>query len=197
MHAERSQSCPLKRLGLRDTNVKGVYRTPLEVFTGHRPARPLLRAMPIAKYPVAVAHDEWDMRRIMGIAPLQHTADSMHRKVLELTSASRKRRIVAHNEKTGIVRPSFGVGDFVLVRQTRPGGHKLQLEWRGPRRVTKTLSKWTCEVENLLHGTREVVHARRMLPYRTGLQGARPRRSSSRHLQAWTVTIRSRVLSQG
>ena len=63
------------------------------------------------------------------------------------------------------------VGDYILVRQTHPGGHKLKFQWRGPRRVTKCTSKWTYEVENLLHGKREIVHARRILPYRSSLGG--------------------------
>ena len=75
---------PLTRLGLRDPNAKGVYRTPLEVLTGHRPVRPLLRAMPISDYPSAIACDELHARQLIGIATLQHAAESMHREVLEL-----------------------------------------------------------------------------------------------------------------
>jgi len=41
---------PSRTFGLRDKNVPGVYRTPLEVFTGHKPVRPLIRALPIQKY---------------------------------------------------------------------------------------------------------------------------------------------------
>jgi len=41
---------PLKRLGLRDVTKPGVYRSPLEVFTGHKPVRPLMRALPFAEF---------------------------------------------------------------------------------------------------------------------------------------------------
>ena len=76
----------------------------------------------------------------------------------------------SHKQRTGIVQPSFVVGDYVLVSQMHPRGHKLQFQWRGPLRVTKSTSKWTYEVTNLLHGKREIVHARRMLPYRSSLR---------------------------
>lgn len=40
---------PLRRSGARK-NEPGIYRTPLEVFTGHRPMRSLIRALPIHEY---------------------------------------------------------------------------------------------------------------------------------------------------
>ena len=40
-------NAPLKRLGLREKNKPGVYRTPQEVFTGNVPVRPLMRALPL------------------------------------------------------------------------------------------------------------------------------------------------------
>ena len=48
----------LRRLGLRDSSTRGVYRTPLEVFTSHRPTRPLLTALPIGKYIEVPSLDE-------------------------------------------------------------------------------------------------------------------------------------------
>lgn len=161
----------LTRLRLRNSNTKGVYRTPLGVFTGHRSIGSLLRAMPISEYPTTVVRNELIIRNIIGIELIQHAADSMHHKLQKLTSVSCKHRTIAHKEMTRIVRPSFVVGDYVLVRQTRPGGRKLQFEGRGPRPVTTTMTKWTFEVENLLHGKPEVVHARRMLLYRQSLHG--------------------------
>ena len=82
---ERMQSvlnhAPLTKLGLRDLNAKGVYRILLEVFTGHRPVRPLLRAMPISDYPSAIACDELLDRQLIGFATLQRAAESAHREV--------------------------------------------------------------------------------------------------------------------
>ena len=41
---------PLRRLGLRNKEIPGVYRCALEVFTGHLPDRPLMRALPMTTY---------------------------------------------------------------------------------------------------------------------------------------------------
>lgn len=49
---------PSQRLGLRDRKVPGVYRTPLEVFTRHKPVRPLMRAIETRHYCTASAEDE-------------------------------------------------------------------------------------------------------------------------------------------
>ena len=40
---------PLKLLGLQDSETPRVFRTPLEVFTGNIPVRPLMRAFPLQK----------------------------------------------------------------------------------------------------------------------------------------------------
>lgn len=44
---------PLRRLGLRNKDERGLYRTPLEVYTGHLSVRPLMRALPIHSYRTA------------------------------------------------------------------------------------------------------------------------------------------------
>lgn len=64
-------SAPLKRLGLRDNSSASVYRSPMEVFTGQRPMRPLLRALPMQEYQTVATMDEIEARRISGIDKLQ------------------------------------------------------------------------------------------------------------------------------
>lgn len=49
---------PLKRLGLRDKNLPQVFRTPLELFTGHKPTRLLMRALPAKMHENAKSTDE-------------------------------------------------------------------------------------------------------------------------------------------
>lgn len=49
---------PLPKLGLRDKTKPGIFRTPLEVFTGHTPRQPLLRALPIEKHEEVESLDE-------------------------------------------------------------------------------------------------------------------------------------------
>jgi len=60
----------LKRLGQRGAE-KGVYRTPLEVLTSFRLSRPLMRALPIEKYPEAHSEDELQLQQLMRIEETQ------------------------------------------------------------------------------------------------------------------------------
>lgn len=61
---------------------------------------------------------------------------------------------------------NFRKGDFVLVRNVQPGGHKLRFSWREPKRITRVRSDWVYEVQNLFTRKLEVVHARRLNLYR-------------------------------
>lgn len=160
---------PLKRLGTRRP---GVHRTPIEVFTAITPARPLLCALPMAKYPEAKTDTELRMRQITEIDKLQTSLDEMHKDVGERLDAARAREIIKHNAKTNVLPANFTVGDFVLVRRAQKNkGHKLQFLWRGPRRITKAISKWVFEVEDLVDHKREAVHARRLTWYRADRDG--------------------------
>ena len=162
---------PWKRLGSRENSPRGIYRTPLEVFTSCRPRRPLLKALPIGDYSNTMSLDEARARQLCGIEELQGAMELMHKDVKGLISSSRKSAIERHNSKTNVREFSFHVGDFVLVRTQEKRLHKLQFIWRGPRRITKALSDWTYEVENLDTGKKNTVHARRMILYRAALDG--------------------------
>ena len=52
---------PLRSLRPRREEEPREFRTPLEVFTGHKPRRPLLRALPVEKYPKCLAMDEIEL----------------------------------------------------------------------------------------------------------------------------------------
>ena len=57
------------------------------------------------------------------------------------------------------------------MRRAQPGGYKLRFVWTGPRRITNVRSDWVFEVENILSGKKEVVHARRLILYRADMDG--------------------------
>lgn len=80
---------PLRRLGLRDKETPGVYRTPLEVFTGHRPVRLLMRSLPLSKYRFAKTEGEELARRLINIASMQEAFSRMHREAKTISSALR------------------------------------------------------------------------------------------------------------
>ena len=163
---------PLKRLGLRDKSRSGVYRTPLEVFTGHRPLRPLMRAMPIETYRHAYSTDEVHLQNIMNIDHLQQSLELMHGEIAKNAFSSRQRQRQAHNRKTNVQPVNFHEGDFVLVRRPTAKGHKLQFKWVGPRRVVRTVSDLVFEVEDIITRKKEIVHARRLLLYRCDMDGS-------------------------
>ena len=163
---------PLKTLGLRDPQIKKVYRTPLEVFMGHKPIRPLMRAVPISKYETATTTDELHITSLLNIESIQNALQEVHREVAERRANSRARRTSRHDKLTNVVASGFREGDWVLVRKLTPGGHKLRFLWRGPRRIVAVRSDWVYEVENIIDGKREIVHARRMHLYRADMDGA-------------------------
>jgi len=162
---------PLKRLGLRDCNISGVYRTPLEVFTGLIPKRPLLRALPMTKHEQVFNTTELEARRIITIDELQNALEHMHKDVNEKVTSSRQRQIRRHNKHTNVTPSSFTQGDFVLVRRAKPGRHKLGFQWKGPKRIVDVKSQWVYEIEDLLTLKREVVHSKRLLLYRADMDG--------------------------
>lgn len=148
-----------------------MFRSPLEVFTGQKPVRPLLRALPVADYLMAKTADEIQARKLTGIDCLQDALHEMHRDVRGLISKSRQRQIQAHNSRTNVSTANFDVGDFVLVRRSVMGGHKLSFIWAGPRRVVECKSGFVYVVQDLISSKRETVHVRRLLRYRSDMDG--------------------------
>ena len=101
----------------------------------------------------------------------------------ERVSKARKKQIEHHNKSTNIVSHRFSVGDFVLVRITHGREHKLSFRWKGPRRITRAIGDTVYEVENLLSGQLETVHASRMILYRDDLNGKELSESLKKQLQ--------------
>lgn len=163
---------PLKRLGLRDSSTRGIYRTPLEVFTSHRPTRPLLTALPISKYREVPSLEKARSKQLFGIKQTQDALEAMHGQREGLVSKSRDRAVAKENARTNIQAANFERGYFVLLQRARPKGHKLQFVRCGTRRITAVKSAWVHEVENLLNKKRETGHARRLILYGSGLEDA-------------------------
>ena len=61
---------------------------------------------------------------------------------------------------------NFEVGEYLLVaRNLHRKGEKLLGSWTGPVRVTKAINKWIYEVEDLIRGNKQEVHAQRLKHY--------------------------------
>ena len=93
---------PLKRLESQKNSPRGIYRTPLEVFTSCKPRRPLLKALPIGDYSNTMSLDAARARQLCGIEELQEAMELMHKDVKGLISSSRKTAIERHNSKTNV-----------------------------------------------------------------------------------------------
>jgi hypothetical protein len=86
-----------------------------------------------------------------------------HAQVEEKTTRDRKAAIQKHNDKTHVRSPKFQVRDFVLVAEHRKSGtSKLQVEWKGPRRVASVESDYVFVVGIFLTKELKAAHATRM-----------------------------------
>lgn len=59
----------------------------------------------------------------------------------------------------------------MLVRRAQKSGHKLTFRWRGPRRIARVIHPVVYEVEDLVDGNVEQVHASRLLLYKESAVG--------------------------
>jgi hypothetical protein len=87
--------------------------------------------------------------------------------VAEKATCDRKAAIQKHNDKTHVRSPNFQVGAYVLVVEQRMSGvSKLQVKWKGPRRVASVESDYVFVVENLLPKELKAMHATRLRFYK-------------------------------
>jgi hypothetical protein len=86
--------------------------------------------------------------------------------VAEKATRDRKAAIQKHNNKTHVWSPNFQVGDYMLVAEHRKGGtFKLQVKWKGPRRVTSMEPDHVFVDESLLTKELNAAHATRLRFY--------------------------------
>ena len=108
-------------------------------------------------------------RQVINIEALEKVLDEMHKDVSHRVMANRRKQIVQHNKRTNIIKPSFDLGDFVLVRRGHNKGHKLAFRWLGPRRITRFIIDLVYEVTGLVDENDECVHATIMILYRASM----------------------------
>lgn len=160
-------ACP--RLG---RNPDGTTRTPLQVMTGIRPNRGLVRILHSQiEHSSPCTMDQSEAERIISITQLQQTLYEMHKEVNHKVNLRRRQVIERHNKATNIVQPNFSPGDYVLVRVANNSGHKLSFKWRGPRKVLAAVNPLVFLVESLGSGKKEKIHCARMRKYSGLLDG--------------------------
>jgi len=162
-------AAPIVRLG---HNPDGELRTPLEAMTGRKPTHALHRIVPDEKRPdISTDIQQARLEQVTNIDSTIESLEALHKDVERRAAARREQSINAHNRATNIVSIKFAVGDFVLVRVPKTGGHKCAFKWQGPRRVTEVVSDYIYVVSPLEACRDETVHAARLMPYRSRFEG--------------------------
>jgi hypothetical protein len=87
----------------------------------------------------------------------------IHAQVADKAKRDRKATIQKHNEKTHVRSPNLQVADHVLVAENRKSGtFKLQVKWKGPRRVASVESDKVFVADNLLTKELKAAQATRL-----------------------------------
>jgi hypothetical protein len=103
----------------------------------------------------------------MEVEKLSKAMTEIHAQVAEKATRDRKAAIQKHNDKTHVRSPNFQVRDYVLIAEHRKSGVvKLQVKWKGPRRVASVESDYVFVVENLLTKELKAAHATRLRFYK-------------------------------
>jgi hypothetical protein len=141
-------------------------RTPIIVFTGHAKTTPLALMLK-DDVPVNASLDFIKMQKLMKVEKLPKAMTEIHAQVAGEATQDCKAAIQKHNDKTHVRSPNFQVGDYVLVAEHRKSGvSKLQVKWKGPRRVASVESEYVFVAENLLTKELKAAHATRLRFYK-------------------------------
>jgi hypothetical protein len=138
----------------------------MQVFTEHAETTPLA---PMLKdnVPVSAPLDFVKAQKHIEVEKLSKAMTEIHAQVVEKATRDRKAAIQRHKDKTHVRSPNFQVGDYVLVAEHRKSGvSKLQVKWKGPRRVASVESDYVLVVENLLTKELKAAHATRLRFYK-------------------------------
>jgi hypothetical protein len=133
-------------------------KKPMQVFTGHAETTPLA-LMLMDNVPVA-SLDFIKAQNLMEVEKLSKAMTEIHEQMAEKATRDRKAAIQKHINKTHVRSPIFQVDNYVLVtEQCKSDVSKLQVMWKGPRRVASVESDYMFVVENLLTKDLKAEHA--------------------------------------
>jgi hypothetical protein len=111
----------------------------MQVFTGHAETTPLA-LMLMDNVPV---NAPLGFVKAQNLEKLSKVMTEIHAQVAGKAARDRKSAIQKHNDKTHVRSPNFQVGDYVLVTEHRKSRvSKLQVKWKGPRRVANVESDY-------------------------------------------------------
>jgi hypothetical protein len=134
----------------------------MQVFTGHAETTPLALMLK-DNVPVSAPLDFIKAQKLMKVEKLSRAMTEIHTQVAERSTRNRKAGIQKHNDKTHVRSPNFQVGDYMLfTKHRRIGVSKLQVKWKGPRRVARVGSDYVFVVEKLLKKELKAAHTTRL-----------------------------------
>jgi Chromo (CHRromatin Organisation MOdifier) domain len=141
-------------------------RTPMQVFTGHAEATPLALTLK-DNVPVNAPLDFIKAQNFPELEKLSKAMTEIHAQMAGKATRDCIAAIQKHNDKTHVRSPNFQVGHYVLVAAHRKSStSKLQVKWKGPRRVASVESDYVFVVENLLTKELKAAHATRLRFYK-------------------------------
>jgi ribosomal protein S17 len=133
----------------------------VQVFTGHAETMPLALILK-DNLPVNVPLDFIKAQHLMEVEKLSKSMTEIHAQVAEKATLDRKAAVQKHNDKMHVRSPNFKVGEYVVVEEHRKSSKsKLQVKWKGLRRVASVESDYVFVVENLLTKELKAAHATR------------------------------------
>jgi hypothetical protein len=98
--------------------------------------------------PVNAPLDFIKAQKLMEVEKMSKAMTEIHAHVAEKATRDRKAAIQKHSDKTHVRSPNFQMGDYVLVAEHRKNGvSKLQVKWKGLRRVASVESDYVFVVE--------------------------------------------------
>jgi hypothetical protein len=113
--------------------------------------------------PVNAPLDLIKAQKLMEIEKLSRDIMEIHAQEAEKATRDSKAAIQKHNDEMHVRSPNYQVGDYVLVAEHRKSGvSKLQVKWKGPRRVASLESDNEFVVDNLLTKELKAAHATRL-----------------------------------
>lgn len=160
---------PIVQSVLNTTSVPRLgNRCPLTVFTGQVPLTPLLHIKQTKNGKHTVKSiSELRAKQLLQINVLFAKFEEMHKDVKFQVGSSRDKRRASHHKKKHLRKCEFIVGDFVLkgtVQKYRK--NKLAMYWTGPYKVSRVMSNYLFELEDIISGTRSVSHGTRIKLFR-------------------------------
>jgi hypothetical protein len=141
-------------------------RTPMQIFTRHEETTPLTLMLKDI-VPFNAPLDFIKAQNLMEVERLSKAMMEIHTEVAEKATRDRKAAIQKHNDNTHVRSPKFQVKEYVLIAEQRKSGvSKLQVKWKGPRRVATVESDYVLFVENLLTKELKPAHETRFRFYK-------------------------------